>query len=285
MLVDAFDIIGALFAGETVTHRGEYLATEHATLWDLPDDPPRIGVAASGRRSCEIAARHDALVAVQPDHALVEQFGAAGGKGKPAVGQAALSYDIDAAAAAKRALEQFRWFTGGWNVMAELPGPRHFASASESVREADITEQIPCGPDVERHVDAVKKFVDAGFTHVALVQVGVTPSKRSSIGPSGSCFPNSASSAEYRNAPCTRRYIPRSLARAAGRLAALWIVPAAAVAVAPARCAALACCWWGTSSSSPGSRRPRCRRWSARCTHSTSSATTSTRPRRRPTRC
>ena len=31
---------------------------------------------------------------------------------------------------------------------------------------------IPCGPDVDAHVEAVRPFVDAGFTHVALVQIG-----------------------------------------------------------------------------------------------------------------
>ncbi len=31
---------------------------------------------------------------------------------------------------------------------------------------------MPCGPDVQAHVDAVTRLVDAGFTSVALVQVG-----------------------------------------------------------------------------------------------------------------
>ena len=74
--------------------------------------------------------------------------------------------------ARKRAHEQFRWFTGGWKVMAELPGTQHFAAASEFVDEDDVAEQVPCGPDVARHVQAVQKFVDAGFTHVAVVQIG-----------------------------------------------------------------------------------------------------------------
>ncbi len=38
--------------------------------------------------------------------------------------------------------------------------------------QEDVAEKVPCGPDVDRHVAAVKKFVDAGFSHVALVQVG-----------------------------------------------------------------------------------------------------------------
>ena len=173
MLEEALEIIGSLFDGDTVTHRGKHLATENAKLWDLPRHPPKIGVAVSGARSCELAGRHaDVMIAVQPDAELGEQFDAAGGAGKPRVGQVGLSYDPDEAIATKRAHEQFRWFTGGWDVMAELPAPKHFASAAESVREDDVADQVPCGPDVSRHVAGVKKFVDAGFTHVAVVQIG-----------------------------------------------------------------------------------------------------------------
>jgi G6PDH family F420-dependent oxidoreductase len=173
MLSEALDIIRPLLAGETVTYRGVHLEAENAKLWDLPADPPAIGVAVSGPRSCALAGEHaDAMIAVQPDAELGARFDAAGGAGKPRIGQVALSYDPDRSAARKRALEQFRWFTGGWKVMAELPGPVHFAAASELVGEDDVARQVPCGPDVATHVAAVKRFVDAGFTHVAVVQIG-----------------------------------------------------------------------------------------------------------------
>jgi len=53
-----------------------------------------------------------------------------------------------------------------------LPGPSSFAAASQFVGDDDIEQQIPCGDDVDRVVEAVKEFTDAGFTHVALVQIG-----------------------------------------------------------------------------------------------------------------
>jgi G6PDH family F420-dependent oxidoreductase len=170
---DALEIIRGLFAGETVTYRGDHLQTENAKLWDLPPTPPPIGVAASGSRSCQIAGElADVMIAVEPNDDLGRQFDEAGGRGKPRIGQTGVSYDRDESAARKRAHEQFRWFGGGWNVNAELPAPEHFAAASQSVREQDVADQIPCGPDVAAHVDAVRKFVDAGFTHVAVVQIG-----------------------------------------------------------------------------------------------------------------
>jgi len=40
------------------------------------------------------------------------------------------------------------------------------------VREDDVAEMVPCGPDPDTHVEAIKQFVDAGFDHVAVVQCG-----------------------------------------------------------------------------------------------------------------
>ncbi len=55
---------------------------------------------------------------------------------------------------------------------AELPGPVAFASATAYVRPEDVASSIPCGSDVQEFVDAVGSFVEAGFTHIALVQIG-----------------------------------------------------------------------------------------------------------------
>jgi hypothetical protein len=69
-------------------------------------------------------------------------------------------------------MDQFRWFTGGWRVNAELPVPASFDAASRTVRADDVSTQMPCGPDVERHVAGIREFEAAGFTQIALVQVG-----------------------------------------------------------------------------------------------------------------
>lgn len=50
--------------------------------------------------------------------------------------------------------------------------PRHFEQAVELVREEDVGEVITCGPDRERHVAAIRKFLDAGYDHVWVHQVG-----------------------------------------------------------------------------------------------------------------
>jgi G6PDH family F420-dependent oxidoreductase len=172
-LVEAVEIIRALFDGGTVNHRGQHFQVESARLWDLPDTPPPIGVAVSGGQSCELAGRlADVMIAVEPEQSLVEMFTAAGGAGKPRIGQIPVCFDADKATAVRRAHSLFRWFGGGWKVNAELPGPAGFAGASGFVRPEDVAEQLPCGRDVEEFVAKIRPFVDAGFSHVALVQVG-----------------------------------------------------------------------------------------------------------------
>jgi len=173
MLTEAVEIIRALWAGGMVTYRGKHFDVESARVWDLPDTAPPIGIAVSGPDGCRLAGRHaDIMIGVEPRPELGQMFDAAGGAGKPRYGQLPVSYDPDPQLAVQRVMEQFRWFLGKWTVNSELPLPRSFADASQLFREDDVTRQLPCGPDVGQHVAAVRQFETAGFTHVALVQVG-----------------------------------------------------------------------------------------------------------------
>ncbi|MEU9044275.1 MULTISPECIES: LLM class F420-dependent oxidoreductase [unclassified Kitasatospora] len=173
MLAEAVGIIRALFAGGYVNHRGEHFRVESARLWDLPEQAPPIGIAVSGQQSCELAGKlADLVIAVEPDVALLEAFDRFGGAGKPRVGQLPVCYDVDRDRAVARAHEQFRWFGGGWKVNAELPGPAAFDAANRFVRPDDVARSIPCGDEVDDFVEAVRAYADAGFTEVALVQIG-----------------------------------------------------------------------------------------------------------------
>jgi G6PDH family F420-dependent oxidoreductase len=172
-LAEAVEIIRSLFTGDYVNFSGRHFQVERARLYDLPDTPPPIGIAASGSSSVKLAASHgDALIAVQPDGGLIAEFDAAAGAGKPRYGQLPVCYDRDEKAARARARELWRWAVPGWHVMAELPDPRAFDAASDAVREEDVTALVPCGPDVDSYVKAAREWIDAGFTHLALVQVG-----------------------------------------------------------------------------------------------------------------
>ncbi|MEV0455165.1 TIGR03557 family F420-dependent LLM class oxidoreductase [Catellatospora methionotrophica] len=172
MLSEALEIIQPLLAGEVVHHLGEYFEVPEARLWDLPDSPVPIGVAVSGPSSIRLATRHAAaLIATEPKPELIRQYADAGGTG-PRYGQVAICWGPDADECARIAHDQFRWFDLGWAVNAELPHPRSFAAATAVMTPAMVAEKISCGPDVDKHIAAVREFVDAGFTDVALVQIG-----------------------------------------------------------------------------------------------------------------
>ncbi|MFE7580195.1 LLM class F420-dependent oxidoreductase [Streptomyces gardneri] len=173
MLEEAVGIIRRMFAGEDVDHHGAHFDVANARLWDVPDEPPPIGIAVSGPGSCALAGRSaDLVIATEPERELLEAFDAHGGAGKPRSGQLPVCYDPDREAAVARAHEQFRWALGGWKVNAELPGPASFDQAAEHTRPEDTAAAIPCGDDVDAFVDAVRPYVEAGFTEVALLQIG-----------------------------------------------------------------------------------------------------------------
>jgi G6PDH family F420-dependent oxidoreductase len=174
MFEEAIDIIGGLFDGGYLTFAGRHFRVDSAKLWDLPEQRVPIGVAVSGGQSIRtFAPKADHLIAVEPEADLVRTWDeATSGRASRKIGQLPISWDTDRQKAVERAHSQFRWFGGGWKVNAELPGPAGFAGATQFVRPEDVADAIPCGPDVGPVVEAVGEFVEAGFTDVALVQIG-----------------------------------------------------------------------------------------------------------------
>jgi G6PDH family F420-dependent oxidoreductase len=178
MLREAVQIIRELFTGEVVDWKGDYFEVDSARLWDLPEVPVAIAAAVSGERSVQtFSPLVDHLIAVEPDKALVDGWHAARkGTGLPGdsrvIGQIPICWDTDEDAAVERAHEQFRWFAGGWSVNADLPTTAGFAGATQFVRKEDVASSIPCGPDLDAIVDSVSEYWKAGFTDIALVQVG-----------------------------------------------------------------------------------------------------------------
>src|ERR1700759_420844 len=93
MLREAVEIIRELFKGEGyTTYHGEYFDVDGGKLWDLPEGGVPIGIAVSGPKSCELAGDlADVMIAVEPKAELGEIFDAAGGAGKPRIGQLPIS--------------------------------------------------------------------------------------------------------------------------------------------------------------------------------------------------
>ena len=174
MLAESVEIISDLFDGGYVTYGGSHYRVDSAKLWDLPDKRVPVAVAVSGDQSISrFAPMTDALIAVEPKAELVSSWDAASAHtSSRKIGQLPVCWDPSKDNAITRAHEQFRWFGGGWKVNAELPGTAGFAGATQFVRPEDVAASIPCGPEAQPIVEAVSAFWEAGFTDVALVQIG-----------------------------------------------------------------------------------------------------------------
>jgi len=57
-------------------------------------------------------------------------------------------------------------------VTQELPNPAQFTDLVKVVTEDQVAEAIPCGPDPAVHLAKIREYVEAGFDHVYLHQVG-----------------------------------------------------------------------------------------------------------------
>jgi G6PDH family F420-dependent oxidoreductase len=173
MLVEAIGIMRELWRGEYTTHYGDYYTVENARLYTLPETLPPIYVAAAGPESAELAGKHgDGFINTAPTPEVVQAYTAAGGDPGRVVGQLTVCWGTDKDAAVQTALEI--WPNAGLSgqLTQELALPLYFEAATELVTAEKIEQEIVCGPNPRDFLDKIKEYVDAGFTHVYLHQIG-----------------------------------------------------------------------------------------------------------------
>lgn len=171
MLEEAIDVLRLLWEGDEISHRGEHFVVDNARVYTMPEEPPAIYVAASGSRSVQLAGSlGDGLISTAPKEDLVQTFRESGGEGKPIYGQLHVCWAPDEREAVETALEWWPNTSLPGELGQELPRPRHFEQAAQLVSEDNL--QVVCGPDPERHLEAIREYEAAGFDHVYVHQVG-----------------------------------------------------------------------------------------------------------------
>ena len=174
MLEEAIHVIRLLWDGGPQSHYGRYFIVENARVYSLPDEPLKIMVAAAGKKAAELAGTvGDGVIGTAPDADMLKSFDAAGGEGKPRYGQIHVCWAENEAEARRTAHQWWPNAAIGGELGQELPLPRHFEQAAENIGEDDVAEKVICGPDPERHLATIREFVDAGFDHVYVHQVGL----------------------------------------------------------------------------------------------------------------
>jgi G6PDH family F420-dependent oxidoreductase len=175
MLKEALEVIRALWTGELRTHRGKYYTVDQAQLFSLPAALPPILMAAAKPRAAQLAGEiADGLISTVPQSNLVQAFRQAGGEDKPRIGQVTVCWAESDEKARRQALKIWPNALVSGQVSVELPLPRHFEQLTEDATEEEIEKrgEIICGPDPEKHVAAIRKFIDAGYDQVYIHQIG-----------------------------------------------------------------------------------------------------------------
>ena len=173
MLEEAIDVLRLLWQGGYQSHQGRHYVVEQARIFTLHDEPPPIAVAASQPLAAQLAGRlGDALISVAPDDELVAEFEQAGGDGKPRYGQLHICYAEDERRARKTAHELWPNAAMGGALGQELATTWHYEAVAELVREEDVAASVVCGPDPDAHLEKIREYEQAGFTHVFVHQIG-----------------------------------------------------------------------------------------------------------------
>jgi F420-dependent oxidoreductase, G6PDH family len=172
MLAEAIEVMRQLWTGKVVNHRGPHYTVQHARLYTVPDEPVPVYVSAFGPASTRFAAEvGDGFVTTRPDKTTIDMFRQlAPGRTVTVNSKACVAPTLDEAE--KIAYET--WPTNGLpgELNQVLPAPAHVEQAASLVRPEQVTATIACGPDPERHIEAMQRYRDAGADEIYVAPVG-----------------------------------------------------------------------------------------------------------------
>jgi G6PDH family F420-dependent oxidoreductase len=173
MLEEAVEVIRKLWGGEMTSHHGEHYTVRNARLFTTPEENPPICVSAYGDQTAARAADlGDGFWSVGPQD-VVETYEENGGDG-PTFSQLTVCYAGDEDEAVETA---HTWWPNSLlpgQLATELEIPKFFEQACELVEQEDVREadSLLTDPDPQTHVENLREFVDAGYDHVYVHQVG-----------------------------------------------------------------------------------------------------------------
>lgn len=173
MLEEAVEVIRRLWEGDTVSFWGNFYTVEDARLFTLPAEPPPLMVAASGPTMAATAGRiGDGLISTSPDAEIVQKFQAEADEQRPCFGQMTVCW-APTVEEARRTAHRI-WPNAGLQgqLSQELRTVTLFEQATKVLSEEQTTEHIICGPDAQAHIEMIQKYINAGYDHVYIHQIG-----------------------------------------------------------------------------------------------------------------
>ena len=177
-LAEAIELIRRLWSEERVDFDGRFYRTSQATVYDRPEEPVPIYVAASGPLAAKLAGRvGDGFICTSgKDPALYDELLGAVAEGAEATGrdpatirrmiEIKVSYDRDR----ERAFEN----THPWAALSLKPEQKediHDPLEMERVAEANLDQahtRFICSDDPDEVVEKIGVYVDLGFEELVL---------------------------------------------------------------------------------------------------------------------
>jgi coenzyme F420-dependent glucose-6-phosphate dehydrogenase len=171
MLDEALALIRKLWQGDFETFRGTHYTVEQARLYDVPEQPPELIVAAAAEHAARLAAKWgDGMISTSPDRAVVDEYRRGGGVG-PIYGKVTGCFEQTLEDAKRVAKVRSPNSAIGGAVSQELALPRDFEAVAELVREDDLEGSLSLGRDPAAWRAGIDKFERLGFTHLCLHDV------------------------------------------------------------------------------------------------------------------
>jgi coenzyme F420-dependent glucose-6-phosphate dehydrogenase len=173
MLEEAIEVMRLLWQGDYQTHRGKHYTVENLRIFDLPEEPIDVAVAAMQPKAAELAGRvGDALINVAPKNEIVKQFDEGGGKGKPKYGQITVCYADSKEQAKQTAFEVWPNALVEGSASQELPLPKDFEQLVEDRKADELEGKLVLGNDPEEYLKELQEYDEAGYTHAYIHQIG-----------------------------------------------------------------------------------------------------------------
>lgn len=174
-LKECVAIMRALWAGETVNHKG-LVCVEDAKLYSRPERSPLIiGAAVTAATAEWLGSWADGLITTsRPPEQLkevVDAFRQGGGAGKPMLLKVQLSYDKTDAAAREKAHQQWRNNIFKNTVMTELRTPEQFDAVGQFVQPGELDGHIRISADIYQHIQWLEQDIELGFDELLLHNV------------------------------------------------------------------------------------------------------------------
>ncbi len=177
-LREALTLIRKLWREERVTFEGQYYRTENATIYDRPEDPVPIYIAAAGPMMAKFAGRAgDGFICTsgKAPELYAETLLPNVQAGLQASGRAPASFDrmiemkVSFDTDLRRATEDTRY----WAALALTPEEK--MSVEDPLRMERLAEQLPLervakrwivSEDADEHVEKIRPYVELGFGHL-----------------------------------------------------------------------------------------------------------------------